>query len=158
MSQTIIQGIIKQLKEIEKGGLWLDESFDCKIEKIGSDKAFTRPISEIHSVAELIWHVLIWRKESLRRLNSQKTDLMNSPDNWKENSELMKIGWEQLKTDFHESLSELIVTLEGLDDMDLKNKYLNTNYDLQYLIEGLVHHDLYHLGQLGITIKLLNQK
>ncbi len=156
MSQNVIRNIIKQLRGIQEGGLWLDESFKSKIEKITSEDAFSRPIPEVHSVAELLSHVLVWRKEVLRRLNGQKTDLMNSPDNWRQNDELIKIGWDQLKNDFDKSLAELISLLENLQDIDLENKWLDTNNDLQYLVEGLLHHDLYHLGQLGITIKLLN--
>ena len=158
MSQVFIQNIIKQLFEIQDGGTWLDESFRGKIDGISTEAAFTKPLPKIHSVAELVWHVLIWRRESLRRMNGQKIDLMNDPDNWRGNSELLEIGWDQLKKDFYESNVALIKTLKALDDTDLKNQYLDTDKDIHYLIEGLVHHDLYHLGQIGITIKLLKVK
>src|SRR5689334_18282425 len=144
MSTPFTRDIIRQLTEIQEGGSWLAESYKAKIDKLGSADAFRRPIPEIHSVAELIWHVAIWRVEGMRRLRGQKFDLMNSPDNWRDNDELRKIGWEGLKDDFNKSLSDLISTLETLSVLDLELQYLDTQHTMKHLIEGLVHHDLYH--------------
>ena len=32
----------------------------------------------------------------------------------------------------------------------------NLRYDQWKILEGLIQHDIYHLGQIGITIKLIN--
>ena len=81
---------------------------------------------------------------------------MNSPGDWKDNSELREIGWVILKNTLYKSRSELIDLIVARDDDYLQTKFLDTNYNFHYLIEGIIHHDLYHLGQIGITIKLLN--
>ncbi|MDX2046683.1 MAG: hypothetical protein SFU87_07835 [Chitinophagaceae bacterium] len=158
MSGVLIKNLIRQLYEIQNGSLWFDQCFKEKIDSLQETEALTRPISQIHSVAEHVSHILEWRKECMLRFNGQKTDLMNSPDDWKNNIALGKIGWTNLKNLFYQSTVTLITALENKDDAYLETKFLDTGYTFHYLIEGIIQHDLYHLGQIGITIKLLNQK
>ncbi|HEU5166271.1 MAG TPA: DinB family protein [Chitinophagaceae bacterium] len=158
MSKILINNIIRQLNEIQEGSLWFDQCFKDKIDGLPHEEAFKRPIPEVHSVAEHISHIIEWRKECLLRFKGQRTDLMNGPDDWKDNDELFKIGWYNLKNAFYQSTLTLIDALEDHDDDYLETKFLDTNYDFHYLIEGIIQHDLYHLGQIGITIKLVKQK
>lgn len=157
MSQALVINIIRQLNEIQDGSLWFDQSFKDKIDNLSEEEALTRPIPLIHSVAEHVSHMLEWRKECIRRYHGVKTELMNAPDDWKDNSELREIGWSSLKKSLYNSRSELIDLIINQDDTYLQNRFLDTDYNFHYLIEGIIHHDLYHLGQIGITIKLLNE-
>lgn len=158
MSRTLIKNLIRQLNEIQDGSLWFDQCFKEKINKLSDAEAFRRPIPQVHSVAEHISHILEWRKECMLRFKGQRTDLMNSADDWKDNIVLSKIGWKNLKDLFYESTDTLINAIKNQDDTYLETKFLDTDYNFHYLIEGIIQHDLYHLGQIGITIKLLNQK
>jgi uncharacterized damage-inducible protein DinB len=158
MSQILVNNIIRQLKEIQDGSLWFDQCFKNKIDKLSDAEALTRPLPQVHSVAEHISHIIEWRKECLLRFKGQRTDLMNSPDDWKDNETLSKTGWLNLKDLFYQSTNTLINALENQDDAYLEIKFAETDYNFHYLIEGIIQHDLYHLGQIGIAIKLLNQK
>jgi uncharacterized damage-inducible protein DinB len=158
MPQVLIKNIIRQLHEIQDGSLWFDQCFKDKMDSVSDAEAFTRPIPEVHSAAEHISHILAWRKECLIRFRGLRTELMNSPDDWKDNTELGKIGWAALKNLFYESTVTLINALENQDDAYLDTKFADTDYNFHYIIEGIIQHDLYHLGQMGITIKLLNKK
>jgi uncharacterized damage-inducible protein DinB len=156
MSKTLIRNILRQLNEIQDGSLWFDQCFKEKTEKLSEAEAFARPIPELHSVAEHVSHMIEWRKECMLRFKGQRTDLMNSQDDWKGNEVLSQIGWTTLKNLFYESTATLINSLKNQDDTFLETKFLDTDYNFHYLIEGIIHHDIYHLGQIGITIKLLN--
>jgi len=156
MSRILINNIIRQLNEIQDGSLWFDQCFKDKFDSLPDEDAFTRPIPEIHSVAEHISHMLAWRKECVLRFKGRKTELMNSPDDWKNNVEIAHVGWTTLKNALYESRIELIELFVNQDDTFLDNKFLDTEYNFHYLIEGIIQHDLYHLGQIGVTIKLLN--
>ena len=145
------------MNEIQEGSRWFDQSFENKIDNLSDDDALTRPIPKIHSVAEHISHILEWRKECILRFKGLKTELMNSPDDWKSNTELSEFGWTNLKNALYNSRIELIDLFANQDDTYLENKFLDTEYNFHYLIEGIIQHDLYHLGQIGITIKLLNE-
>ena len=157
MSRVLINNIVRQLNEIQNGSLWFDQCFKDKIDSLTDAEALTRPLPQIHSVAEHISHMLEWRKECILRYKGLKTELMNSPDDWKSNAELGKIEWANLKNALYDSRSELINLFADQDDRYLENKFLDTDYNFHYLIEGIIQHDLYHLGQIGITIKLLTE-
>jgi uncharacterized damage-inducible protein DinB len=157
MVQVLIKNIVRQLHEIQEGSLWFDQCFKDKIDGLSDSEALTSPIPQVHSVAEHVSHMLEWRKECMIRFKGLRTELMNSPDDWKDNTGLRKIGWTDLKNAFYNSQSELIRLMEPQDDTYLETKFLDTDYNFHYLIEGIIHHDLYHLGQIGVTIKLLKK-
>jgi uncharacterized damage-inducible protein DinB len=158
MNNKLIKNIVKQLQDIQNQENWLDENFENKIEQISDERAFQRPLPELHSVAELISHLWVWRMESIKKLTGMESHLtVESPQNWRTNEELKKIGWQKLKADFYQSQQELIQLIENKSDEYLESEYVN-GAKFQYLVEGLIHHDLYHLGQIGITIKFLNLK
>lgn len=150
--------MIAQFIDIQEGENWLDESFQKKIGNLTDDQVFIRPHPELHSIGELISHLLVWRQASIDRLQGKETNLsMDSNENWRANEELEILGWAKLKEEFYHSTGQLLEILADKDDSFLKNTYRD-KYTFHYLIEGLIHHDLYHLGQIGITIKFLNSK
>ena len=158
MNNKLIKNIVKQLQDIQEQENWLDENFEKKIGQISDEQAFQRPLPELHSVAELISHLCVWRMESIKKLTGLESHLtVESPENWRTNEELKTIGWQKVKSDFYQSQHKLIQLIENKSDEYLENEYADGS-KFQYLIEGLIHHDLYHLGQMGITIKFLNLK
>lgn len=157
MSRTLIDNIIRQLNEIENGSQWFDQCFKDKIGHLSEEDVFTRPIAEVHSVAEHVSHMLEWRRECIRRFNGDKTELMHSADDWKENDQLRESGWDKLKNALYNSRVELIGLFDEKDDSYLLTRFRDTEYNFHYLIEGIIQHDLYHLGQIGVTIRLLKK-
>ena len=154
MSQKIIIHILDQLVEIEKGTPWLDESFAKKFKPVNNDNAFVRPQPDIHSIAEIMSHLIVWRYEILSRLEGNPRKLSgNSPENWKTNEELKPLGWENLIQQFKDSQDKLTTLLKSKQDPFLETPYGNKNF--KYLVDGILHHDLYHLGQIGLVNKML---
>lgn len=157
MPQILINDIIRQLKELQDGSRWFDQCLRDKIEPLSDDEAFTQPHPGIHSVAEHISHIIEWRKECLLRFSGQRTELMHSPDDWKDIGTLQKTGWPALKEQLYKSTITMIGALENQDDSYLQTMFQDTDYNFHYLVEGIIQHDLYHLGQMGVTIKLLKK-
>lgn len=156
MKQILIKDYIQQLQDMLTGPVWLDETFTKKLSEIKEQDVFTRPIPELHSVAELISHLHEWRLETISRLNGNKQGFAeNDPRNWRTNDELKAEGWEQLKKNFYDSQQQLIDFLTEKDDEYLEQQYPHYTYTNKYLVQGMVHHDAYHLGQMGLTIKML---
>lgn len=158
MSQTLIQNLIRQLNELQEGSLWFDQSFKNKLDHLNEAEALIVPLPQLHSVAEHVAHMLAWRKECISRYNGNRFDLMNTPEDWPTNDELRKIGWQNLKQALYQSRVELIDLIQDKDDSYLLTRFQDTEYNFHYLMEGIIQHDLYHLGQIGITIKLLSNK
>jgi len=92
VKNILIKDIVQQLKNIQNGQNWLEENFEEKINSVTHNRVFERPIPEIKSVAELVYHSLIWRTESTKKLKGLKSELtMQSSINWKNNNELKKL-------------------------------------------------------------------
>ncbi len=158
MSRVLINNIIRELNEIQEGSLWFDQSFKEKLDLLPEEIAFAKPLPQVHCVAEHVAHMLAWRKECLLRYNGQRTELMNGPEDWKDNESLRKTGWNHLKQALYDSRIDLIKLFDGKDDTYLDTPFPDTEYNNHYLIEGILQHDIYHLGQIGVTIKLLNEQ
>lgn len=158
----IINHIIQQLLAVQNGTLWMGDSFDKKISSLTEEQAFIRPLPNLHSPAELIAHLTAWRKDALLKIRQGTGRLMDQdPNNWPSNEKLKKIGWSEIVQEYQDSLAELVGLLRDKQDAFLKNQYedqdFKGSYHYSFLINGLLHHDLYHLGQLGIVIKLIKE-
>lgn len=158
MPNTLINNFIRQINELENGSLWFDQSLRDKLDNLTDSIAFEKPLPEVHSIAEHVSHMLEWRKECIVRFNDGKNELMHSPDDWKDNLQLKKIGWIRLKQDLFDSSKSMIELINGKDDSYLDTKFQDTEYTYKYLIEGIIHHDVYHLGQIGVVLKLIQSK
>ncbi|WP_350285728.1 DinB family protein [uncultured Croceitalea sp.] len=160
---TLLKHIIQQLLEIQNGKLWIGSSYHSKLKDLDEDLVFVRPIKNLHSIAEIISHLTLWRTEAILKIRTgegSKTD--DCEENWLPNERLKTKGWTQIKSEYDNSLSELIALLKDKDDGFLDTYYYDTDFKGQYtysfLMNGMLHHDLYHLGQLGIIIKFLTDK
>lgn len=151
-----MQDYLRQLKSIYEEDPWIDESFAKKLKELSEEEAFRQPIPGVHSVAEVLSHLIEWRKELIYRFESGEAPRMfdHSENNWYGNEELSKKGWDNLKQQFEDSQHQLIKLWSGKEDSFLSTKYQEDYTDL-YLVEGIVHHDLYHLGQIGLIIKMI---
>ncbi|WP_299224430.1 DinB family protein [uncultured Psychroserpens sp.] len=159
--KILIEHIIKELKCIQNGKLWIGSTYESKLNFIDDDLVFKRPIENMHSIAEIISHLTLWRNEAILKIKTRtgsKTD--DCEENWLTNTTLKDKGWSKLKLEYDDTLTELIALLEEKDDAFLKEQYYDTdfkgNYDYAFLLNGMLHHDIYHLGQLGLIIKYLN--
>jgi hypothetical protein len=61
--------------------------------------------------------------------------------------------------DYDKSLSEILSFLEGKSDEFLHKTYFdgdfNGEYTYAWLLQGMLHHDIYHLAQIGYIVKFL---
>src|SRR5699024_8016096 len=143
MEKKLIQNAIRQLKDNQEGDNWLDESFRKKLEKVSDENAFVRPIPEVHSIAELVAHLLIWRVEGLKKLQGYKSEVtMDSPENWRTNKQLKVIGWKKLKDNLFNTQVDLITLLKNKSDSYLIGNDYVPGYSYQYLVDGWIHHDI----------------
>ncbi|MEA1786181.1 DinB family protein [Arenibacter sp. GZD96] len=158
--RVLIQEISNQLLEIQEAKIWLGENFSKKLAMVDETEVFTRPLPNLHSIAEIISHLTIWRKETILKINNGKGSLIdNGEESWLTNDLLIEIGWKKILKEYKDSLLEVIALLENREDSFLVQKYYDNDFkgwhEYRFVLNGMLHHDIYHLGQLGIIIKLL---
>lgn len=162
-NNQVVNHIIEQLQEIQDGKLWMGSTFKKKLDSISAEEAFIRPLPNLHSVAELIAHLTAWKKDALLKIKNGKGILTDGDeDNWPSNKTLKDMGWENLMEEYKRSHLDLIDMLRNKEDSFLEETYedqdFKNTFHYSFAIDGILHHDLYHLGQIGIVIKLIREK
>ena len=156
MHNIIIKRYIHQLQQAYYGGNWLDEDMEKKLKLVNEENAWIKPMGYVHSIGEVVSHILEWRKELIERLEFGRHAKLvdDSPNNWIANEVLKKNGWSFLKNQLDESQHSLIALLEKKDDSYLSSSW-SGNMTYEWLVAGLIEHDIYHLGQIGLIYKMI---
>jgi uncharacterized damage-inducible protein DinB len=150
---------IIQLQRVYHGENWVQESFEGKLKDLNDDQLFQQPYPGIHSVAELVWHCAYWRRVTLSRLQGEKNqyrDATISEQNFPPLKELRAKGWANIIHELEVSQHQLVNFLEGKDDTFFDNEY-EYQHTYEFVVEGTIQHDYYHLGQMGLVIRMLKE-
>lgn len=159
---SVIYSLISQLEDIHHGNNWIGLNFEKMIDPLNEEEFFFSP-DGFHSVAEILSHLTVWRNESLLKIQTGEGSITDSdPTNWKNNSELMGIGKSSIIEAYYDSLEKLLRLLSDKNDDFLNETYYDTDFkayhSFSFLLYGMLHHDLYHLGQLSMLVKIINSK
>src|SRR5262245_5377359 len=125
MNNARINHHIDQLKRVYHGDNWVDESYEGKLNAIAEKDVFTQPVPGVHSVAEIVWHCIYWRKVNVQRLlgnNAYRDETMDTY-NFLPVDVLKKKGWKQLLVELKDSQKEIFDVLKDKTDDFLKNTY-----------------------------------
>lgn len=147
---------IRQIQELYNGDNWMDENFSKKLNNLKSEIAFKQPYPGKHSVAEVLWHCIYWRKVLIKRMEGDREfgRITEEEQNFLSLELLKKKGWKKLLAEFADIHKSLINFLKVKNDNFLEEEY-QSGYTNKYVIEGIISHDYYHLGQIGYIISLL---
>lgn len=139
---------------------WAGDTYRTKIDPLSENEAFHRPIPGLHTVAELLSHVLEWRKDCMGKILGDVPNplTMDSYENWIPNADLRKRGWENLKQEFYDSAEGLCDLLLERDDAFLQIRPKGGERSYDFILNGLIDHDIYHLGQVGMVLKLIRSQ
>ncbi len=155
----LITAIIDQMEQIHQGKGWIGVNFQNKVQGL-SDIDFFAQVNGMHSIAEILSHLTTWRVETILKIKTGEGSITDDdPSNWKGNEDLRKVGKDEILRKHVKSLSELIGLLKQKNDDFLDEIYYDTdfksNYPYDFLIQGMLQHDIYHLGQIALLIKCL---
>lgn len=102
-----------------------------------------------HSIIELVAHMTAWRVFVTERLvgniNFDVSEEMNFPH--------IK-SWQTAVDELVASQKKLLAALEKFSDDRLGEVVPNRSYKFFAMLHGIVHHDLYHLGQIVFIKKM----
>jgi uncharacterized damage-inducible protein DinB len=158
-SNSQVKNYIKQLEELYRGENWLDENFLKKFKMVDDVKAFIQPVQGKHSVAEILWHCIYWRRVVQKRMQGdfEFGERTEKEQNFLPLENLKEKGWNYLLSEFENIQTLLTNFLETKDDNFLE-EVCKPGYNIRYLIEGIISHDAYHLGQIGLVISINSAK
>lgn len=143
-------------REVYDGSPWYGDNIVTKLDNLTEDTAFTRPVQGMHSVAEVVAHMTYWRKSLISRLQKDSSfqASADSADNWQDLARLKAQGWDSVRGALIATQEQLVRLLSQRTDTILDQEYSDgSTYD--YLIRGVLNHDVYHVGQIGLIRKFV---
>lgn len=150
-----VQSIIKQFETVNTGQPWFGRAVFEILDEVDISKAYIRPAETGHSLAELLYHMITWAEFTLKRLEGDREhDLAVSEKlDWREIDQKVHT-WDKGMKEFKEVHSKIIAILKTKDDEWLKEIVDYRKYNFRFLLNGLIQHNIYHLGQIAYINKL----
>jgi len=148
--------IIETLHDVMDGKPWFGRPIFSLLNQVHPADVFKKPNDEGHSLIELVYHMITWAEFTLHRVEGRKEydmALMESQD-WRLIDPLQHTWSKGLET-LRFTHDEIIKLLHHRDDSFLDQKVDYRDYNFRFLLNGLIQHDIYHLGQIAYVTKWL---
>jgi len=155
-----IKSIINKYEKVYNGAPWYGDSITKILKNVNPGIVFNKVDKKSHSIAELVAHMIGWRDIVFNQINGNKKDRITQKEtfNWKRFDKNEKTAWESLLIELDKNQMKYISFLGKKDDEFLNAKIPGKSRNAEYLIEGIIQHDVYHLGQMALLNKILKPK
>lgn len=147
--KTEIQKLTSLLKRTFDKGAWHGPSVTDALQNVNTANAFNR-LPNTHSIIELVGHMTSWRIYVTKKLSGDDTfnvtDELNFPASadWGKTLKALEASQRQLLAAIEKFPEEKLSALvEGVSD----------KYTYYTIINGIIHHDTYHTGQIMLINK-----
>jgi len=146
-----IKALIRRLEAVYDGQPWYGANVMTSLKQVSSEISHRAFIPGKKSIAETVRHIVAWRQFLIEQLNGNTTFKieLNTPLDW---PPVQGLSWQELLVELADSQKTLVQLLSQKDDTLLKEKLHHDKYEynFRYLIEGVIQHDVYHLGQINL--------
>ena len=146
--------IILSLKETLQDEPWYGQPVMAILNDIDPSIAFKKPSEASHSLVELLYHMITWTEFTVKRLEKDQTDNSDALD-WRK-IDPKEHTWEKGLLEFKTANDRIIELLESKEDSFLEEEADFRKYNFRTLVNGLIQHHIYHLGQVAYIKKLYN--
>ena len=150
------QAIIRNLQNVLTGEPWYGRSVYVILEEINPSIVYKKPNEKSHSLIELLYHMITWAEFTLKQMEKADKEKIQKI----EGRDWIIIDpsihtWEKGLAELKNIHEKIIAILQSKDDEWLKEKVSLRNFNFRFLLNGLIQHDIYHLGQIAYVKKLL---
>ncbi len=151
-----IQSIIRNLENILDGDPWYGRPVYAILREVDSSIAYKKPTPGSHSLIELLYHLLTWAEFTLKRIEKDNINDLDAFEklDWREIDPKLH-DWDEGLGAFIAAHQQIIALLHTKKDTFLNEIVDYRQYDFRYLLNGLIQHNIYHLGQVAYLKKLL---
>lgn len=149
-----VLSIIKTFQNTLSGQPWFGRSVYEILGEIKPADVYKKPAGNGHSLIELLYHMINWAEFTLGRLEKREKNTADFENlDWR-TIDSSAHSWEKGLKEFKEIHQKIIVILESKNDDFLKEMVDDRKYNYRFLLNGLVQHNIYHLGQIAYINKM----
>ncbi|HEY6062446.1 MAG TPA: DinB family protein [Chitinophagaceae bacterium] len=150
------QSIIRNLQNTLSGEPWFGRALYPIMEEVDASKVYTKPKGTEHSLIELLYHMITWATFCLLQLKNSSPEELKETESldWRE-LDPKTHTWKNGMTAFKEIHKEIVSFLETKNDELLSQMVKGRKFNYRFMLNGLIQHNIYHLGQVAYVKKLL---
>jgi len=151
------QSIIRRIENVNSGEPWFGRAVFVILEEVDAKKVSIKPNCTEHSMLELLYHMITWADFTLKRLEkNNKMDLSAFEKmDWRELNPKLH-SWKKALAEFKAIHKKIIALLDKKDDDFLLEIVDYRKYNYRFLLNGMIEHSIYHLGQVAYLNKMLS--
>lgn len=151
-----LQSIIRNLENTLDSTPWYGRPVYEILREVESSFAYEKPSPGSHSLIELLYHMLTWAEFTLKRIEKDKINDLAAFEklDWRDIDPMLH-DWDEALAAFIATHQQIIAILQTKDDAFLDEKVDYREYNFRFLLNGLIQHNIYHLGQVAFLRKLL---
>ncbi len=149
--------IVLRLETALNGEPWFGRSAYSILKEINPALVFMKAGNGGHSLSDLLWHMITWAQFTLDRVEKKPEPDMPAFESldWRPIDPSMN-SWKNGIQEFKSVYEQIITLLKTKNDSFLEDKVEYRNYNFRFLLNGLIEHTIYHLGQIAYAQKQLN--
>jgi len=152
-----IQSIISNIQRTLYDNPWYGDAILPMLKKVHPAVVYINPKNS-HAAIEILYHMITWANYTLKAVQGieVKEGLEDIPMNWRGINPKIDT-WETAMKEFEDLHSSLIKELEPKADVFLNDQVPGKSYNYRFLLNGLIQHNIYHLGQIAFLKNLLGE-
>jgi uncharacterized damage-inducible protein DinB len=148
-----IERIVDQLQRAFDGRAWHGAPVMALLAEVDAGQAAARPLKERHTIWELVLHINAWRDKVRRVLGGEEMESLPDEEDWPPIDDTDEAAWAKTVEKLKRVHDELIEAVSGFSESRMGEIVPGASYSFYNMLHGLVHHDLYHAGQIAILRK-----
>ena len=145
-----IARIVEQLKQVHEGEAWHGPSVGEALEGVSAAGAAKRPIAKGHNIREIVHHVRV--TDALVRAHVTGEAAAEEAD-WPSVTEASEADWRAAIDTLKAAQRALREAVSRLPEARLHENIPGKGHSYWYELLGVLHHDLYHAGQISLLKK-----
>ena len=146
-----VKSICSLLKRAFEKNAWHGPSLKEALQHVDATMALQR-LDNTHSIIELVNHMISWRTFVVKKLEGNRDYKVNDNENFP-----ARENWAATLADLEVSQRDLIHAVDNFDAARLHDIVPHDGYQYTFytLLHGIIHHDIYHIGQISLIKKSL---
>lgn len=163
-STLMISSVLsEQIRLAHDGPTWHGAALAENLDGISAEQAASRPLPDAHSVWEIVLHLTGWTNEVARRLEGGEPGLPAEGD-WPAVGRVSQQSWARAREALGVAHAALAAAVERFPEDRWRDRVggerdapLGTGVSHAAMLTGLLQHDAYHGGQIGLLRKALRR-
>jgi uncharacterized damage-inducible protein DinB len=149
--------IAAQLRRSYEGQAWHGPALRELLEGVTAEHAAAKPVPGAHSIWEVVHHIEAWERMALTTLRGGSYESMTGDADWPPVRETTAEAWQAAVERLQATTSKLAETLRQMDVAKLDEMVAGKEFSYYVLLHGVVHHNLYHAGQIALLKKAFSE-